>query len=354
MTIVGIVHLCRGREWRGGERQVRLLARMLARRDDLPQLVATRRQSHLARALRDDGQPVLELSWSAAHDPRAWLGVVRRLRELRRAGTPLVLHAHDSHALTLGLFASRLLTVPLVATRRSAAPAGWQWRHPARVIAISHAVEQALIASGVSQARVTRIPSAIELAGVRQIPAAGQAVEPFVVAVGALTPEKGHATLIDAFAHVVRTRPSLRLRLLGDGPERETLIARAARLGISSRVELMGEVADPADWMAGAELLIQPSYREALGTAVLEAMALGIPVVASRTGGLTELLDGGAGLLVPPHDVAALAEGIAALLDAPDRRANLVRAARARVMEFDAPGMADRVVEVYRSALGDT
>lgn len=83
-------------------------------------------------------------------------------------------------------------------------------------------------------------------------------------------------------------------------------------------------------------------------------MARGIPVVASRTGGLVELLEGGAGLLVPPRDAAALAAGIEELLDAPSMRASLARAARVRVRDFDAPGMADRVVQVYRSALGDS
>ncbi len=354
MTSFAVVQLCRGRDWRGGERQVRLLARMLARRDEVSQLAAVGRGSRLAQALHEDGQRVLDLPWSVAHDPRAWLGFVRHLRKARGDGTPLVLHAHDSHALTLGLFASRVLGVPLVATRRSVAPAGRQWRQPLRVIAISRAVEHSLAASGVSQARIVRIPSAIEVAGMRQTPDAAPPAGPFLVAIGALTPEKGHATLIEAFASIARRRPGMRLLLCGEGPERGALVTRVTRLGLGSRVVLMGEVADPALWIAGAELLIQPSYREALGTAVLEAMALGIPVVASRTGGLTELLEGGAGVLVPPHDAPALAAGIEGLLAAPDERAKVARAARARVTEYDASGMTDRVVKVYRSALGDT
>lgn len=354
MTRVGIVHLCRGRDWRGGERQVRLLARALGRYDDLSQLIAAGRRTRLAQALREDGQQVLELPWTTAYDPRAWLAFVRHLRNLRRDGPALLLHAHDSHALTLGLLASRLLALPLVATRRSVAPAGRQWRHPAHLIAVSHAVERALIESGVRPARIATVPSAIDLGGVEQRPMADAGSESCLIAVGALTPEKGHATLVDAFARVAALRPGMRLRILGEGPERDALVARANRLGVGSRVELPGEVADPAAWIAEAKLFIQPSHREALGTAVLEAMARGVPVVASRTGGLVELLEGGAGLLVPPRDAAALAAGIAELLDAPAMHASLARAAHARVMDFDAPGMADKVVQVYRSALGDT
>jgi glycosyltransferase involved in cell wall biosynthesis len=118
-------------------------------------------------------------------------------------------------------------------------------------------------------------------------------------------------------------------------------------------VTFAGEATDPAPAIAAATLFIQPSYREALDGAVLQAMALGTPVIASETGGLTELVGGGAGMLVSPRDPAALALAIDRLLAAPALRAEIIRAARARVAEFDAPAMADRVAEVYRSALGD-
>lgn len=355
MTRAGIrvVHLSRGRDWRGGERQVRLLVRMLRDHEGISQRVATGAGSRLAGALHEDGQRLLELPWATAYDPRVWLGVVRQLRGERRNGTPLLLHAHDSHALTLGLFAGGLLEIPLVATRRSDAPAGRQWRRATRVIAISAAVEQALLHSGVPAARISVVRSAIDLADRAQRPAGIASPEPFIIAVGALTHEKGHETLLDAIARLTTHHPAVRLRILGDGPERPHLMRRAGRLGIESRVEWMGEVADPSDWIAQALLLVQPSYREALGTAVLEAMARGTPVIASRTGGLVELLDGGAGLLVPPRDSTSLAEAIEALLEAPDRRADFAHAARVRITEYDAPGMAERVVQVYRSALGD-
>jgi glycosyltransferase involved in cell wall biosynthesis len=210
------------------------------------------------------------------------------------------------------------------------------------------------LASGVAPARISVIPSAIDLATVQRATDPAPPSAAFIVAAGALTPEKGHATLIEAFARITADRPEMRLRILGEGPERRELTERAARLGIGARVDLQGEVEDLSASIAGAALFVQPSYREALGTAVLEAMARGIPVLASGTGGLTELLGGGAGRLVPPHDALALATNIEALLDHPATRADLARLARARVAEYDAPGMADRVVQVYRSALGDT
>lgn len=353
MNRVRVVHLCRGRDWRGGERQVRLLTRVLAPRTDLTQLIAAGRTSRLAEALLDDGRQVLQLPWAAAWDPRAWLGLVRQLRAIRRDTRPLLLHAHDSHALALGLLASRRLGLPLVATRRSVAPAGRLWRSPDRVIAISGAVERMLVECGVAQAGIVRIPSAIDVAQVRTARPGNDAGGPRVIAVGALTPEKGHATLIDALALLAPAHPEVRLLLLGQGAERAALEARSKRHGVESRVSFAGEVADPAARIAAATIFVQPSYREALGTAVLEAMALGIPVVASRTGGLPELLGDDAGLLVPPRDPAALATAIGLLLDSPALRTALAVAARGRLAEFDAPRMAERVVAVYRSALGD-
>ncbi|MEO8138982.1 MAG: glycosyltransferase, partial [Gemmatimonadota bacterium] len=281
MSRLQVVHLCRGRDWRGGERQVRLLARMLAGRSDLSQLIATGRTSRLAEAVLSDGQPVLLLSWSAAHDPRAWPPLVRQLRRLKRGDGELLLHAHDSHGLALGVLVATLLRLPLVATRRSVSPAGLLWRRPLRVIAISHAVEQELLQSGVSRRRIVRVASAIELAEVRRVGTSQESAGEMLIAVGALTPEKGHATLIDAVGLLARTRPGIRLRIFGEGSERGALEAQINRIGAGSRVVLAGETETAAAQIAAAQLFIQPSHREALGTAVLDAMALGVPVVAS-------------------------------------------------------------------------
>ena len=91
MSGLQVVHLCRGRDWRGGERQVRLLARMLGARSDLSQLLATGSTSRLAEAVLSDGQPVLPLIWARAYDPRACISLVRQLRRLRRRGARLML-----------------------------------------------------------------------------------------------------------------------------------------------------------------------------------------------------------------------------------------------------------------------
>lgn len=342
-----VVHLCRGREWRGGERQVALLAGALQRRG-LPQLVVTGRGTALARALGRDGIPVREVPWAIALDPRAARALVRILAA---AGQPTpVLHAHDGHALILAGLVARHLGLPLVATRRSATRPGrlgW-WRRADRVVAISAAVRDCLLAAGVDARRISLIPSAVDVERLSQRPPEpwqppGDRTRPYVVTVAALTPEKGHRILLEAHARLAE-RPLL--VLVGEGRERGALEALTREAGIAREVVFLGEVADATPHIRGARVLVQPSLREALGTAVLEALALGTPVIASDTGGLGESLAGGAGTLVPPGDPAALATAIAAAVG----RAAGPAPVPAGLARFALGTVADQLTEMYTSA----
>lgn len=339
-----VVHLCRGREFRGGERQVRILVRALQAGGAGDQELLTAAGAALALATRGE-LAVHEAPWTTALDPRAVTALFRRCR---RAPRPALLHAHDSHALMLALAAGSRYRIPVVATRRSVTRPGLLWRRPARVIAISGAVERALREGGVRPERISPVASAVnltELAAARTTPAA----PPTIVSAGALTREKGHATLLAAFARLGPAAREARLVLVGDGPLRGALLRQAAGLGLGERVVLNGGWPDAVPWLAAATAVVQPSLREALGTAVLEAMALGVPVVASETGGLIELLRDGAGLLVPPGDAAALAAALERLLADRGLRSRLTAAAAERVQDYDVPRMADRVAQVYRS-----
>lgn len=351
------VHLCRGREWRGGERQVQLLIRTLAWRSGFLQHLVTGRGSTLARVLGTEGPPLTAVPWLSAYDPRALIGLFGCLRGLApRHRHDMILHAHDSHALAAGLIAARLFRIPCIATRRSTTAPGRLWRLPDRVIAISGAVREALCSAGVGPGRIVVVPSAVSLSALARVPVRRfrtrtRRAIPVILAAGALTEEKGHHTLIEALALLRQRVPGVALVLVGEGPARPELEALVRRLGLERRVRFHGERRDATPFIRAAQVLAQPSLREALGTTVLEAMALGTPVVATRSGGLAELLGDGAGLLVPPADPKALAEGLERVLTDPLLRGAMVHEARVRVRDYDAPGVADRVAEVYRSAL---
>jgi glycosyltransferase involved in cell wall biosynthesis len=138
---------------------------------------------------------------------------------------------------------------------------------------------------------------------------------PIVGVVARLEPEKGHRTLLDAWPSVLAAVPAARLLVVGEGSERDSLESQADILGISDRVVFTGRRDDVPAVTAALDVSVLPSYREAQGLSVLEAMALSRPVVASAVGGIPEMIeDGVSGLLVPPGDPVALAGAIVRLL----------------------------------------
>ncbi len=138
---------------------------------------------------------------------------------------------------------------------------------------------------------------------------------PIVGVVARLEAEKGHRTLIDAWPEVVAAVPNAWLLVIGEGSERDALEAEAASLGVSERIVFTGRREDVPAVTAALDVAVLPSYREAQGLSVLEAMALGRPVIASKVGGIPEMIeDGVTGLLVPPNDCDALAGAIIRLL----------------------------------------
>jgi glycosyltransferase involved in cell wall biosynthesis len=133
--------------------------------------------------------------------------------------------------------------------------------------------------------------------------------------VARLEPEKGHPTLLEAWPEVLRAVPDAYLLIVGEGSRRDALEAQARELRIAHRIVFTGRRDDVPAVTAALDVAVLPSYREAQGLSVLEAMALSRPVVASNVGGIPEMIeDGVTGLLVPPHDAGALAAAIIRLL----------------------------------------
>jgi glycosyltransferase involved in cell wall biosynthesis len=262
------------------------------------------------------------------------------------------LHAHTSATLTLASLARRLApTAGIVHTRRVAFPVrpSSKYRTAAeRYVAISEAVAGELLAAGLDPERLTVVRSAVDLEIDAEEPVAGLADDdsPVACCVAAMTAEKGLATLMRAWTGVSEAFPGSRLVLLGDGPLRAELEAAAP-----PSVTFAGFQARPGAWLGASSLYVQPSLCEGLGTSVLDAMACRLPVVASRTGGLTEaVVDGVTGLLVPPGDAGALAGALIDLLGTPRRAESMGAAGRRRVeQQFTVSAMVDGYLEVYRS-----
>jgi glycosyltransferase involved in cell wall biosynthesis len=230
------------------------------------------------------------------------------------------------------------------------------WSRADRIIAISEAVAKVLISDGIRPERITVVHSGIALDLIRQTPRFGirdRLGLPHDVRiaanVAALVPHKDHATLIGAAQRLISRYPDLHWVVAGEGELKGRLTAQVQSLGLGGRVHLIGHIEEPERLTADADLFVMSSQEEGLGTAVLEAMALGIPIASTNAGGLAEILAGGAGLLVPPRDPAALAQAVSRILDDPALARTLAARAQENVLQLSDRRMAEEVRSVYRS-----
>jgi len=177
--------------------------------------------------------------------------------------------------------------------------------------------------------------------------------DPWTVgAAGRLVRIKGYDCLLEAFAALHARRPEARLEIAGDGPERVALEQHACSLGIATVVRFLGWRDDLEALMSRWSVFVQPSREEALGIAVLQAMASAVPVVASDVGGLPEIVEPGlTGVLVPPGDVAVLASALDGLLRDSELRKRLGQAGRQRALQFSEERFASGVARIYADLL---
>jgi glycosyltransferase involved in cell wall biosynthesis len=194
------------------------------------------------------------------------------------------------------------------------------------------------------------------------LPAASQPVPPdwpfppgppVLITIGRLSPEKDHAALLNACAALNRQGLAWRLLVLGEGRQRQALEQLSADLGLQAQVYWAGNQSPVFPWLAHADIFVLPSRWEGVSMALLEAMACGLPVVATAVGGTPEVvLEGQTGLLAPPGDSDALAQALAALLRDPSRRHTLGAAGRARLAEeFSIDRTLERLEDLYRRLL---
>ncbi|MDQ6847438.1 MAG: glycosyltransferase family 4 protein [Candidatus Dormibacteraeota bacterium] len=216
------------------------------------------------------------------------------------------------------------------------------------VVVPSHALADFLVSRGFPAPRMHVVPSRIDIR--RTEPA--QPHHPVRIATAArLETHKGIDVLLDACARLNGSTPHVHLDIYGDGSLRVELEQRAARSGLD--VTFHGNVTDVRDRLLGADIFVLPSRGENLPITILEAMAVALPVVASRVGGIAELVDDGvSGRLVEPDDIPALAQALAPLIEDPEARAAMGRAGVARVAEsFDAAQAGTEMVALYERLL---
>jgi glycosyltransferase involved in cell wall biosynthesis len=354
------LHIDTARSWRGGQNQVLVTVLGLRAAGHRAMLVA-----HAGGELRrraEEGLELLPLAPRTEMDLSAAWRLSRAIKQLR----PDIIHAHDPHGVAMAAIALSMSTqpkrAPLVAARRvdfrlkAHALSRWKYDQVDCFICASNAIRRILLADGVAPSRAVTVHEGIDLGRVAAAPPAPLHEDiwlphgaPIVGNVAALVPHKGQRHFVDAAALVVREVPDARFVIAGEGELRGVLEHQIKHLGLAKHVILAGFRPDVLSVHKAFDIFVMSSITEGLGTSLLDAMACGRPIVATRAGGMPEVVqDGATGILVPPRDHEAMADAIVKLLKDEELRTRMGAAGLSLVhARFNAERMVAETLSVY-------
>jgi sugar transferase (PEP-CTERM/EpsH1 system associated) len=352
MSLHRVIHVSLGLHVGGMEKLLVEFARHADRRRFELQFVSLTTKGDAAEEIEQLGWPVIALDQQPGLRPSTSVGLARLFRQSK----PHAVHTHNTKSLLYGVTGARLARVPTIihtrhgqchgATRRQTflfnRVAGWA----DRIVSVSRDSTELALKQGLPQEKLLTIHNGIDLS--RFSPNLPHATGPAVF-VGRLSPEKDIPTLLRAAAIATREEPSFRLLLAGDGPSMSELQHLTTQLGAGDRIGFLGQTSDVADVLADASLFALSSITEGLSLAILEAMASGLPVVATAVGGNAEIVvEGETGLLVPPKSPKALAAAMLKIYRQPELARCMGAAGRKRVENhFDSRRMVAQYESLY-------
>jgi glycosyltransferase involved in cell wall biosynthesis len=333
----------------GAERHLLELWGRISRERFEVEIACFRAEGQFWPEVRALGWPVHELGVGRRiYDATGVRGLLRLVHHTLRF-QPDVVHGYLFGPNLFAVLAGRACGVPVVAvakrnvdafeTRRQAFVQRLTHRWATHVTAVSEAVADSVVALGVPRGRVTVIPNGVDVDRFEAAPADRLALgaadgEPVIGSVGCLAARKDYGTLLEALARLAAEGRPFHAALVGDGPERAALEARASALGLGDRVTFLGERSDVERLLPGMDVFVLSSREEGIPNALLEAMAAGRAAVATAVGGTPEVLeDGATGWLVPARDPEALARALEQALERPDEAARRGAAARRAARE---------------------
>jgi glycosyltransferase involved in cell wall biosynthesis len=334
-----------------------------------PHVLCLYKAGDMVDTLESAGVPVTTLGIKRGITVRGWLRLWRTFRRFDAA----IVHAHLPEACRYGLSAAWLARVPVRVGHVQNCK--WRWTKTQRtmdrvgsafattVIACSSAVRGfCRDALHYPQRKISVIYNPVDLSRFRDLPVRERARRilglpgdaPIVVCVASLSAQKGHVYLLEAMPHVVREFPNVQLLLVGDGNKRVPLNDCVQRLGLSRSVQFLGKRHDVPTILAASDVFVLASEWEGMGLAVAEAGAAGLASVVVEVDGLPEVVESGVtGLLVPPRNPHAMADGIITLLQDPVSARAMGENARKRIEErFNVDRLVEEIEYLYRRSLG--
>lgn len=361
---IRVLHVDSERGWRGGQQQAAyLFERMHAM--GCHTAMVSRPGSAMESWCRERDLPFYPVSMHGELDVSAGYRIARLCR--KQGFT--VLHLHSAHALATGLWTKLFFkNLRLVAVRRVDFPIKKnrfsRFKYTTdlldRIVCISHGIRNVLLAGGLEEHRLVTIHSGVDLKRFEAVSVSedfrkelnipeGHLV---VGTVAALASHKDYPNFLRAAARIVETHDLVTFCAVGDGPDEKTIHDLARELGLERRVIFTGFRKDVGRFLKIFDVFVLASNLEGLGTSILDAQALGIPVVACRTGGIPEAVyDDDNGILVPPGDSDALAQAIADLLDHPEKRTRMGSRALETVRNFSIETTVEKNLDLYRQLL---
>lgn len=360
-----ILHINTEKTWRGGEQQLLNLLQGLNKRNITSHL-ACQPGSAMEERAKNVGIEVFPIAMHGEGDLLASYRLRRLITEFRYD----ILHSHTSHAHTLAFFASFGTKTRLLVSRRVDFSifrhsfmrlSGFKYRYLADYyIAISHKIRDVLVSDGIPAQRIFVVHSGINPERFVSSPKDHlisefniRKDERVVVNVAHLAGHKGQKYLVRAVPHVLAKIPTARFFIVGGGELMPELQSLATSLGLRQKLIFTGFRRDVGSFYQIANLFVMSSVQEGLGTAVIDALALGKPVVGTCAGGIPEIIrDGESGRLVTSADPAALARGIIELLANPERAKQMGRRGQEMVRQkFSVDAMVEKNITVYQQIL---
>lgn len=314
----------------------------------------------LSVKLQQHGVPVLSLSAKSKTD----LGVWRRLEAIWKSNKPKILHTHLYHAGILGRLVGRRVGIPLILCHQ----AGPEMSRPLprtlldfltsslvyRYVVPCGAVESILHRrERIPLEKIDRIPNGISPPSTRYLKST-ESREKFsepvwLVTVGRLVPEKAQGIMLESVKILAMRNLPVYLRIVGDGPLRSKIQTQMNQANLADSVFLLGHQNNPYEWLQQADIFVLTSLWESLSLALMEAMAIGLPVIATATGGTPELITHlENGYLIPPNSPEALADAIEFLIHHPDIARQMAENARKHILEnYTIPRVVDQIERYY-------